>query len=159
MCRVSWRESRGREARAGGSEGTKQNDRNQGRRPGAQKRHDATGSDTFSIPNEVRPHRVADDRAGHPYPRRNEVGARRGRDRRVGGSRRTRRRRVPTLKTADAMTSHPYLGRHGVRHVQHSERSQTPSRRPCLDKGGGGCSVGGVSLRMRIHYPRVASSR
>ena len=25
------------------------------------------GSDTFSIPNEVRPHCAADDRAGHPY--------------------------------------------------------------------------------------------
>jgi hypothetical protein len=31
---------------------------------------------------------------------------------------------------ADAMSSHPYLktARYGVRHVQHSERSQTPSR-------------------------------
>jgi len=49
---------------------------------------------------------------------------------------RTRRRRVPTLPpenefpAADAMSSHPYLktARYGVRHVQHSERSQTPSR-------------------------------
>ena len=99
------------------------------------------GSDTFSIPNEVRPHRATGSR---PEGR---------------GSGRTRLRRVPTLKTADAMSSHPYLGQHEVRHVQHSERSQNPSRRPCLDKGGGGCRVGGVSLRMRIHYPRVASSR
>ena len=34
---------------------------------GNTKRQDATGSDTFSIPNEVRPHRVEDDRADHPY--------------------------------------------------------------------------------------------
>jgi hypothetical protein len=39
---------------------------------------------------------------------------------------RTARGAVPTLDTADAMASHPYLGQHEVRHVQHSERSQTP---------------------------------
>ena len=37
-------------------------------------RQDATGSDTFSIPNEVRPLGAADDRAGHPYPRQRQLG-------------------------------------------------------------------------------------
>ena len=32
------------------------------------------GSDTFSIPNEVRPLGAADDRAGHPYPRQRQLG-------------------------------------------------------------------------------------
>ena len=36
---------------------------------GIRGQEDATGSDTFSIPNEVRPHRVEDDRVGHPYQR------------------------------------------------------------------------------------------
>ena len=53
--------------------------------------------------------RRTDGSESRPYLRHSEVGARRCRDRRVEGSGRTRRRRAPTLKTADAMSSHPYL--------------------------------------------------